>query len=645
MDFLLKEQVRGEVLDHLGIIAVTLDKLKLIDKINERLAVSKNKGSKICMGKRLAAMILNGLGFIDDRLYLFPKFLANKPVDRLLGEGIKAEDFNDDALGRFLDAVYEYGTTKLFTEMAFEVGIEQGLLGQTAHFDTSTLSVYGEYENEEEATTENTKGSAEEEKERINITYGYSKDKRYDLKQMVINLATTGASGFPIWMEAHSGNASDKTVLIHAAKRMKKFCQFLKDAPDFLYVGDSAFYENAVKHAGYQLSFEKSIEKIQGRTLYLSFAEGGIKFSVLDNKDGILKTKLLSKELFAETDYQKIQDYFSRDKQTPNEEIHRIIFTALSSFGYYEPSDMKWISRVPSSIKEAKALLCQPQESFVWIAQGDGYEITPISSWYGGIHQRWILVYSKQAFDRELATLNKNVEKENKNLVKALRALSKERFECESDAKKATECCIEKIKYHQIDFKIVAETVKKTTAQEESKVQYRIFGIVKKDEEKIAIASREKGRFILATNELDSEKLADCDILSEYKGQSKTESGFKFIKGHAFEVASVFLKKPERIEALMMVMTLCLMVYSFAQHFLCESLKHSDETLPNQLGKPTQKPSMAWVFRLFHGVHLLTIQFADKVQKLVINLTKTTEKVIEFFGGKAKWIYGLCESG
>lgn len=645
MDFLLKEQVRGEVLDHLGIIAVTLDKLKLIDKINERLAVSKNKGSKICMGKRLAAMILNGLGFIDDRLYLFPKFLANKPVDRLLGEGIKAEDFNDDALGRFLDAVYEYGTTKLFTEIAFEVGIEQGLLGHTAHFDTSTLSVYGEYENEEEATAENANGSEEEKKERINITYGYSKDKRYDLKQMVINLATTGASGFPIWMEAHSGNASDKTVLIHAAKRMKKFCQFLKDAPDFLYVGDSAFYENAVKHAGYQLSFEESIEKIQGRTLYLSFAEGGIKFSVLDNKDGILKTKLLSKELFAEADYQKIQDYFSRDKQTPNEEIHRIIFTALSSLGYYEPSDMKWISRVPGSIKEAKALLCQPQESFVWIAQGDGYDITPISSWYGGIHQRWILVYSKQAFERELATLNKNVEKENKDLVKALRALSKERFECESDTKKAAECCIEKIKYHQVDFKIVAETVKKTTAQEEGKIHYRIFGIVKKDEEKIAIASREKGRFILATNELDPEKLIDCDILPEYKGQSKTESGFKFIKGHAFEVASIFLKKPERIEALMMVMTLCLMVYSFAQHFLRESLKHSDETLPNQLGRPTQKPSMAWVFRLFHGVHLLTIQFADKVQKLVINLTKTTEKVIEFFGEKAKWIYGLCESG
>ena len=643
MDFLLEEQVKGEVLDHLGIIAVTLEKLKLIDKINARLPVSKNKGSKVCMGKRLAAMILNGLGFTDDRLYLFPQFLSNKPVDRLLGEEVKAEDFNDDMLGRFLDAVYEYGSTKLFTEIAFEIGTEHQLLGHTAHFDTSTLSVYGEYESEGIETTEKQQGLIGEVKDPIDITYGYAKNKRYDLKQMVINLATTGASGFPIWMEAHSGNASDKTILIHAAKRMKKFCEFLKDAPDFLYVGDSAFYENAVKHMGYYLSFEKVPEKVQSRTLYLSITEGGINFSVLGHKEGKLKTKFLSKEVFWEEDWQKIVNYAAKAKKTPDNEIQRIIFTALSSLGYVKPSDMKWLSRVPSSIKEAKALLCQPGEAFTWINQDNGYQIALISSVYGGIPQRWVMVYSAQAFERESATLNKAIEKEKEVLSKALRKLSRECFECESDAKKALESCIEKIKYHQIDFKIEEKSKKKRG--QENKAQYYIEGIVKNDEEKIEIAKREKGRFILATNELDPKKLSDCDILPEYKGQIKTENGFKFIKGHAFEVASVFLKKPERIEALMMVMTLCLMVYSFAQHFLREALKHSEETLPNQLKKPTQKPSMAWVFRLFHGVHLLKIKLSSGIQKLVINLTETTKKVINFFGEKAKWIYGLCESG
>jgi transposase len=61
------------------------------------------------------ALILNGLGFSRDRLYLVPRFFHNKPVERLIGPRVRAEDLNDDALGRF-------------AELAYEVGTEQGLL-------------------------------------------------------------------------------------------------------------------------------------------------------------------------------------------------------------------------------------------------------------------------------------------------------------------------------------------------------------------------------------------------------------------------------------------------------------------------------------------------------------------------------------
>ena len=59
------------------------------------------------MGVGLAAMILNAVGFIDHRLYLFPEFLKDKPLQRLFGEPLQASDFNDDVLGRFLDAIHE----------------------------------------------------------------------------------------------------------------------------------------------------------------------------------------------------------------------------------------------------------------------------------------------------------------------------------------------------------------------------------------------------------------------------------------------------------------------------------------------------------------------------------------------------------
>ena len=657
MDVLSKEQINGKVLDHLGIVAATIEKLGLIEKIDNKLPVSAQKGSKASMGQRVAAMILNGLGFIDDRLYMFPDFLANKPVERLFGNGVRAEHFNDDALGRLLDAVYDYGTTKLFTETAFAIGIENNLLDKSVHFDTSTISVYGDYEVDEVKTNDdlienkNNVSSIHEEKAPINITYGYSKNKRFDLKQMVINLATTGASNLPIWMEAHSGNASDKTVLITAAERMKKFCNGFNDVPDFLYTGDSAFYENSVKHSGYCLSLEKidSQTTLKTRTLYLSINEGDIAFSVIDNKTNKLKTGIIPKELLGDKQSSSVITYLSGNNKTLNKRMEDILFSGLSTLGYTQPLGMKWLSRVPSSINEAKELLCKSEKEFIWSDQGNGYSITPLQSNYGGVAQRWILVYSEHAFNRESKTLDKQVVKEKTYLAKELRALAKETFQCPDDARKAAEICVEKSKYHDVNFVTSEVQMKPKKGQtkhnlHDNQIYYHVTGEITLNETKLATARLEKGRFILATNELCADKLAENDILPTYKDQSKTESGFKFIKGHAFEVTSVFLKKPERIEALMMIMTLCLMVYSFAQYFLRDALEKSNETVPNQLKKPTQKPSMSWVFRMFHGVHLLNIKFEKYTQMLIINLTKVTTKIIEFFGPRAKYIYGLCDN-
>lgn len=137
---LKEEQVQSQVLDHLGLVMATINKIGLIQQIDKHLPVSAEKVAKISMGERVAAMILNGLGFIDDRLYMFSEFLENKPVERLFSSGVKASDFSDDALGRCLDEIYQYGGSKLFSEIAFEIGTEHKLLGKAARFDTTSLT-------------------------------------------------------------------------------------------------------------------------------------------------------------------------------------------------------------------------------------------------------------------------------------------------------------------------------------------------------------------------------------------------------------------------------------------------------------------------------------------------------------------------
>lgn len=558
-----EENASSQVLDHLGLVASVIKDIGLIAKIDKRIPVSKEKGAKLTIGQRVAAMILNGLGFMDDRLYLFPTFLENKPVTRLFDDKVCATDFNDDSLGRGLDAVFDFGVTSLFSELAFDIGVDQNLLGRSAHFDTTSISLYGDYLDDEKAGS-NASGAAapatnSSANTPIDVTYGYSKANRPDLKQVVLNLATTGVANFPIWMEACDGNASDKAVLQAAAARMTAFCKELQDSPSFLYVGDSAMYERCVKEAG----------------------------------------------------------------------------------------DMKWLSRVSGRLNEAKKWLALPDESFVWIELPDGYRMTSLAgACYGDVKQRWILIHSEHAASRELKTLKKRIDKEKETYTKVLWHLSNQTFTCDHDAFLAANKAVKALKYHQVTW--VTSAIEKHVKLGRPKagdvpqvVGYCIQGTLNEDQERITVAKRHKGRFILASNELDQAILPDATFLAEYKEQIKTEQGFRFIKSDTFEVDSIFLHKPSRIEALMMVMTLCLMVYSIAQHKLRQALEKANETVPDQLKKQTKQPTAAWIFRLFHGVHVWTIRQGEEIQTLVVNLTTLMKRIIGYFGPSAEKIYSL----
>jgi transposase len=70
MDLSGMEQFSSLYIGHLGLVADKIDNLDLISLIDERLPVSEAHGAKVTHGERVAAMILNGLGFIDTRLYL-----------------------------------------------------------------------------------------------------------------------------------------------------------------------------------------------------------------------------------------------------------------------------------------------------------------------------------------------------------------------------------------------------------------------------------------------------------------------------------------------------------------------------------------------------------------------------------------------
>jgi transposase len=133
--------------------------------------------------------------------------------------------------------------------------------------------------------------------------------------------------------------------------------------------------------------------------------------------------------------------------------------------------------------------------------------------------------------------------------------------------------------------------------------------------------------------------LTPDQLLKYYKEQETVERGFRFLKDKSFRVSEVYLKKQSRIEALAMVMVLCLLLYSIAEWKLRAKLEDTKEAIRNHVKKKTQTPTMRWVFFLFRRITELMIEIDGKNVKKVLNLDEETIKVLKLLGEKYEKYY------
>jgi transposase len=139
---------------------------------------------------------------------------------------------------------------------------------------------------------------------------------------------------------------------------------------------------------------------------------------------------------------------------------------------------------------------------------------------------------------------------------------------------------------------------------------------------------------------LDAEVLPAEEILLAYKGQGVgPERGFRFLKDPMFFTDSLFLKSPRRIMALIMVMGLALLVYALAEHKLRRELKARNESVPNQVGKPTQRPTMRRIFQMFEGIDVLIIHTPEGVECHITNLTDLHRRILHLLGPTVEKCY------
>ncbi|CAD5910215.1 IS1634 family transposase [Planktothrix agardhii] len=535
-------------LDHLGIVAGVIDEMELVEEVNKKVGLRAKEA--VSPGQVMKAMILNGLGFLSAPLYLFENFFVGKATEHLIGEGVIAEQLNDDRIGRALDKYYEVGTTNLFTAIALKAAQKFQVEKESVHLDSSSISVEGEYKSKEEENQE-----IEEEMKAIKIVHGYSRDKRPDLKQFIIDMVVSGDGDVPLYLKIDDGNADDKSVFVERLKEFKKQWTF-----EGICVADSALYtaENIGAMAG-----------------------------------------------------------------------------------------MKWITRVPLSIKEAQNKIVEIEEEEWEQSQIKGYRIATKSSEYANIKQRWLVVESEARKKAALKKISEQVEKQLENAKASLRKLLKQEYACIADAEIGIKMLSDSWKYHEIkEIKCTEKASKKSQSKtekgnQEKTIVYQVTGEIEPRESVIEAEKIKAGRFILATNILDKKEVSNEKLLAEYKAQQSNERGFRFLKDPLFFTASVFVKKPERVEAIAMIMGLCLLVYNLAQRKLRKQLETAQEGVRNQVKKLTNKPTMRWIFQMFQAVHLVRINGENQVS----NLTQERQEILQHLGKDCCQYYLMIPGG
>ena len=297
-----------------------------------------------------------------------------------------------------------------------------------------------------------------------------------------------------------------------------------------------------------------------------------------------------------------------------------------------------WISLVPETLALAfEVIHALAPELMQEPAQ---QAIRCLGTVYGEVRQRWVVVYSPQAYQRAQKTVDKHCLKQSSAELKAFDKLCKEDFACEADARKALAAFEKKLKMSVVaETRIDALPRFKGRPDQGREPDFHVFRI----EGALASLVRERTRrlerkscFILATNQLDCQSLSDEELVAAYKDQQKVERGFRFLKDPLFMASTLYLKSPERIMALMMVMTLCLLVYAALEYRIREALKAHNETFPDQKGKPVSNPTARWVFQFFSGIHVLVV---EQLGQLVLNLNPHHTALLKLLGQRYVSLY------
>lgn len=181
----------------LPIIKAICEESGLVDCINDQVEWDRDQ-CRLSPGLRIMGLIMNCLTE-GQPMYRLPEFFRETDTENLFGDRIESDHLNDDTFGRALDKLSAAGPRTVLGTVLLEAAKRESIVTDVLHADTTSFSVQGLYEQDENADDDT-----------LRITHGFSKDNRPDLKQFNVGLGVNRA-GVPLIGDILDGNTSDKT--------------------------------------------------------------------------------------------------------------------------------------------------------------------------------------------------------------------------------------------------------------------------------------------------------------------------------------------------------------------------------------------------------------------------------------------------
>lgn len=509
---------------HLPIIKAYADQLGLVGLINHSVPTEMD----VDAGTVVLGLVLDTLSGRTP-LYRLEEFFAHQDTELLLGKALPAVAFNDDQVGRVLDRLYDCGTMKIFTACAVRAAARFGLDKRYVHCDTTSCSVWGDYEFPETQEVP------------FNVTYGYSKDQRPDLKQFVLSMLCVDRA-VPLWGKPEDGNASDKTLNTTLLSEIAQILGRQGVQPGaYIYIADAA------------LVTEDNLAAL---------------------KDTLFITRLPAT--------------YSACGQVIAEAVAHNQWEEVGRLAQTKPT------------KHRPGTFYQVAESQVTL-YGKGY--------------RAVVVHSSSQDQRRQKHLERELQASYTTMVATVREAAQQEYFCQADAEAAAEQLRAlSSTYHQVEVGVEARPKYgpgRPSMQKPRVVQAWRYGLKATLHERTEIIARkahETGCFVLLTNVPTQGEMAHRagDVLRAYKEQHGVEQNFAFLKDPVI-VNSLFLKKPERIEALGLVVLLALLIWRLMERSLRRHVETTGNALAGWDKKETTRPTAFMLLTKFTAVMVLKV--------------------------------------